>query len=76
MRECWRACPLKLTKLVTALGLSTLLLHLRHVLLHGLEDLGLQCHELLNGVRLLVVVVVVVVVGVGVGVAGVGHLKK
>ena len=72
VRECWRVCPLKLTELVTALGLTTLLLHLRHVLMHGLEDLGLQCHELLNGGRLLVVVVVVV----GVGVAGVGHLEK
>jgi hypothetical protein len=70
VRECWGLGPLKLSKLVTGLGLwrwlmPLSLLHVGHSLLHGLQHRGLHCQNLLKcwWWRWVGVVVVVVLVG-------------
>jgi hypothetical protein len=86
VRECWRLGSLKLSKLVTRLGLwhwlmPLRLLHVGHSLLHGLQHLSLHYQNLLKcwwwrrvGVVVVFVVVVVVVILVGTTVVSVGHL--
>jgi uncharacterized membrane protein len=83
VREYWGLSPLKLSKLVSRLGLwhwlvSLSLLHVDHSLLHGLQHLSLHYQYLLKcwwWRRVIgVVVVVVVLVVIGTTVASVGHL--
>jgi hypothetical protein len=85
VRECWGLSPLKLSKLVSRLGLwrwlvSLSLLHVDHSLLHGLRHLSLHYQYLLKCwwwrrvVGIVVVVVVVVLVVIHTMVASVGHL--
>jgi hypothetical protein len=80
VRECWRLGPLKLSKLVSRLGLwhwlmSLSLLHVGHSLLHGLQHLSLHYQKLLKcRWWRWVGIVFVVVVLVGTTVASVGHL--
>jgi hypothetical protein len=76
VRECWGLGPLKLSKLVTGLGLwrwlmPLSLLHVGHSLLHGLQHLGLHYQNLLKCWWWWWVVVVVVLVGTTV--ESVGH---
>jgi hypothetical protein len=79
VRECWGLGPLKLSKLVTGLGLwrwlmPLRLLHVGHSLLHGLQHLGLHYQNLLKCWWWRWVGIVVIVVLVGTTVASVGHL--
>jgi hypothetical protein len=78
VRECWRLGPLKLSKLVTGLGLGRWLmplslLHVGHSLVHGLQHLGLHYQILLRcwWWRWVGVVVVVLICTT---IASVGHL--
>jgi hypothetical protein len=81
VRECWRLGPLKLSKLVTRLGLwrwmmSLSLVHVGHSLLHGLQHLSLHYQNLLKcwWWRRVGIAVVVVLIVIGTTVASVGHL--
>jgi hypothetical protein len=80
VRECWRLCPLKFSKLVTRLGLwhwlmPLSLLHVGHSLLHGLQHLSLHYQKLLKCWWWRQVgIVVVVVVLIDTTVVSVGHL--
>ena len=65
--------------LVPILGLRCLLmslLHLDHTLLHGLKNLNVHCHKLLNSWGLLRVLILVSVVVVVVAVPGICHLVE
>jgi hypothetical protein len=82
MREGWWFGPLKLSKLVTRMGLwrrlmPLSLLHVGHNLLHGLQHLSLQYQNLLKCWWWRwadIVAVAIVVVLVGTMVVSVGHL--
>jgi hypothetical protein len=79
MREGWWFGPLKLSKLVTRLGLwrwliSLSFLHVGHSLLHGLQHLSLHYQNLLKCWWWRWVGVVVVVVLVSTTIVSVGHL--
>jgi hypothetical protein len=82
MREGWWFGPLKLSKLVTRLGLwrwlmPLSLLHVGHSLLHGLQHLSLHYQNLLKcwGWRWIVGNTIgIVLIGVVVAVASVSHL--
>jgi hypothetical protein len=82
MREGWWFGPLKLSKLVTRLGLRRWmmplsLLHVGHSLLHGLQHLSLHYQNLLKcwGCRRIVGSTVDIIhIGVVVAVASVSHL--
>jgi hypothetical protein len=83
MKEGWWFGPLKLSKLVTRLGLwrrlmPLSLLHVGHSLLHGLQHLSLHYQNLLKcwGWRRIVGSIVdIVLIGVVVAVASVNHLE-
>jgi hypothetical protein len=79
VRKCWRLAPLKLSKLVSRLGLwrwlmPLSLLHVGHGLLHGLQHLSLHYENLLMCWWWKRVGFVVLVILIGTTVASVGYL--